>query len=514
MMFLRQSLRRKLIGLITAIASVTVLTASAGLGLYQWRHARYVLFEEESATAQMTADSSGAAILFADKTAASETLAALHNDGRVLRACLYDKGDFLTGHYLSTSSAEKCPDLAPASGVFTIHTLSLVQPVVVKGTRIGSLYLDISLAELRLLTARLAETALIATLLATLFALIVSAVTERWVSGPILNLTRTAVEITQGGSRKLRAERTSDDEVGLLIDQFNAMLDKITERESELRLAYEQLELKVQERTQTLQDEIAERKLIELDLGHAKDLAEAASKAKSSFLANMSHELRTPLNAIIGYSEMLVEDAEDPAHEAMRSDLRKILSSARHLLNLISDILDLSKIEAGQMKVYLEEVPAGVLVNDVLPIAEALVTTNHNRLTVENRASYASVHVDALRFRQCLLNLLSNASKFTESGVLTLRTEIRDRDGRSWVVWSVQDTGIGIAPEDVSKLFRSFSQVDGSATRRHGGTGLGLCITQELCRAMNGWIEVDSELHVGSTFRIWLPLSAPEGTPT
>ncbi len=509
MHLLSVSLRRKLILLITAVTSVTVLIACFGLGAYQWHHARNTLFEQEYTAAQMTADSSAAALLFGDNSAATETLSALRSDPRILSACLFDKIGQLAGSFRSQKNyGLSCPSRAPVAGTFTLHHLSIVRPVTIKGSQVGVLLFEVSLAELNRLTLSLIEVVLLATLCASLFALLLSSITERWVSRPIVELTQTAVQISQDGNSSLRATRTSNDEVGLLIDQFNSMLDRLHEREAELRGAHDLLEGKVKERTQTLQDEISERKLVELDLSHAKDLAEQANRAKSSFLANMSHELRTPLNAIIGYSEMLYEDAQDPSQEDMKSDLGKILSSARHLLAVISDVLDLSKIEAGQMKVHLEEVPVSLTVNDVLPIAEGLVKNSRNTLIVNDEAKGATTLVDALRFRQCLLNLISNACKFTKEGTITFSTAVREKQGVPWLVWSVGDTGIGIAAESLPNLFRSFSQVDASATRRHGGTGLGLCISQELCRAMGGWIEVQSEFGVGSIFQIWLPTVA------
>ncbi len=506
------SLRKKLILLITAVTSVTVLMACAGLGIYQWHHARNTLFEQEYTAAQITADSSAAALLFGDNISATETLSALRSDPRILSACLFSKNGQLTASFSSQKNhASPCPLAAPAANTFTLHELSILHPVTIKNSQVGVLLFEVSLAELNRLTLSLIEVGLLATLCASLFALLLSSITERWVSRPIVKLTQTAVQISRDGNSSLRATGTSNDEVGLLIDQFNSMLDRLQEREAELQNAHDLLEAKVNERTQTLQDEISERKLVELDLSHAKDLAEQASKAKSSFLANMSHELRTPLNAIIGYSEMLYEDAQDPSQDDMRDDLGKILSSARHLLAVISDVLDLSKIEAGQMKVHLEEIPVSLTVDDVLPIAEALVKNSRNALIIQHEAKGTTTRVDALRFRQCLLNLISNACKFTKDGTITFGTAMRERNATSWLVWSVQDTGIGIAAESLPNLFRSFSQVDASATRQHGGTGLGLCISQELCRAMGGWIEVHSELGVGSCFQIWLP-AAPSST--
>lgn len=508
MSMLRRSLRLKLIVLLTAVASLTVLIASTGLGAYQWQHARNSLYEQEFTTARMTADSSAAALVFNDQSAANETLAALSTDVRITKACLYNKSGSVVGRFSEGVGKQHgpCPALESARELFTLRQLHITRSVQVRGSQVGLLYLEISLADLQRFSIKLMEVLVLATLCATLFAFMISSVTERWVSGPIVELTHTALAIAQEGNATIRARRNTEDEVGVLIDQFNAMLDRLHEREAELRVSYDQLELKVQERTRSLQDEIAERKMVELALSQAKTAAEEGSRAKSSFLATMSHELRTPLNAIIGYSEMLFEDAQEDAQEGMRSDLGKILSSARHLLAIISDVLDLSKIEAGQMELTLEESSVKALVNDVLPMAEVLVRTKRNTLRVIDKVGDCTVQVDSLRFRQSLLNLISNACKFTSDGVITITTSMGQDATGSYIAWSVADTGIGIPEEHLARLFKSFSQVDSSVTRRFGGSGLGLCISQELCKAMNGRIEVESTFGVGSTFTIYLPL--------
>ena len=222
----------------------------------------------------------------------------------------------------------------------------------------------------------------------------------------------------------------------------------------------------------------------------------------------MSHELRTPLNAIIGYSEMLSEDAAADGNKEAAEDLEKVLSSARHLRGIISDVLDLSKIEAGQMSIFLEPSSANALLNDVSATAEVLSRNSGNKLSLKPLPDDCEIQVDPLRFRQCLLNLISNACKFTINGGVSISVESQATSKGKDLVWSVQDTGPGIAEADLQKLFKNFSQVDSSATRKFGGTGLGLAISQELCRAMGGYIDVQSTLNVGSTFSIHMPLTA------
>jgi signal transduction histidine kinase/DNA-binding response OmpR family regulator len=235
-----------------------------------------------------------------------------------------------------------------------------------------------------------------------------------------------------------------------------------------------------------------------------RELAEA-SKHKSQFLANMSHELRTPLNAIIGVTEMLREDASDLKREDEIEPLDRVLRAARHLLGLINDILDLSKVEAGKMEIHIEEFAIAPLVNDAVKTIETLAAKNNNRLVVDCAPEIGVMQADQTRVRQALLNLLSNANKFTEGGTVTINAQRHREAGRDWITMAVSDTGIGMTPEQVGKLFQEFSQADSSTTRKYGGTGLGLAISRRFCQLMDGDITVKSELGRGSSFTIRLP---------
>jgi signal transduction histidine kinase len=230
----------------------------------------------------------------------------------------------------------------------------------------------------------------------------------------------------------------------------------------------------------------------------SRQLAEA-SQHKSQFLANMSHELRTPLNAIIGVSEMLREDAQAAKQDT--EPLDRVLGAGRHLLALINDILDLSKIEAGRMELHLETFPLAPLIADVVKTIEPLAAKNGNRVTVHCDGAIGTLHADQMRLRQALLNLMSNANKFTERGAIAV--DARQADGS--VSISVADTGIGMTPEQMGKLFQEFSQADASTTRKYGGTGLGLAISKRFCQMMGGDITVESEPGRGSTFTIRVP---------
>jgi signal transduction histidine kinase len=237
----------------------------------------------------------------------------------------------------------------------------------------------------------------------------------------------------------------------------------------------------------------------------SRQLAEA-SQHKSQFLANMSHELRTPLNAIIGVSEMLREDAE-----ALKQDtepLDRVLGAGRHLLALINDILDLSKIEAGRMELQLEDFALAPLIDGVVKTIEPLAAKNENRVAVSCDGAIGTLQADQMRLRQALLNLMSNANKFTERGTIFVDARQAQENGRTWITIAVADTGIGMTPEQMGKLFREFSQADASTTRKYGGTGLGLAISKRFCEMMGGDITVESEVGRGSTFTIRLPRTA------
>ena len=251
--------------------------------------------------------------------------------------------------------------------------------------------------------------------------------------------------------------------------------------------------------------DIHDRVRAEAELRQAKEAAESASRVKSSFLANMSHELRTPLNAIIGYSEILLEDATDRDDKASMGDLEKIQAAGKHLLGLINDILDLSKIEAGRMDVYLEHVFLARLVDEVKTIVEPMMKKNGNKLTIESPPDIGSLQTDLTKLKQSIINLLSNAAKFTKEGTVTLRLSREDRDGAPWVKFEVVDSGIGMTEEQMGRLFQAFTQADSSTTRNFGGTGLGLTITRHFCAMLGGSIDVKSTPGQGSTFTIVLP---------
>jgi signal transduction histidine kinase len=256
----------------------------------------------------------------------------------------------------------------------------------------------------------------------------------------------------------------------------------------------------------------------------ARDEARRANQAKSSFLANVSHELRTPLHAIIGYSELLLEDALRAGDAAAVDYVRRVNAAGQHLLLLIDNLLDLSKIESGKMDLYLETFGIDRFVHEVVSTIKPLVDKNRNTLVVHLGEGVGAMHADTTKLRQALFNLLSNACKFTQDGTITLAVSREPAPGDSphtdgdwgagdWIVFRVTDTGIGISDEQIGRLFQEFSQADSSTRRKYGGTGLGLAITRRFCRMMGGDITVESQTGQGSSFTIRLPARVAERVP-
>ncbi|NJO40573.1 MAG: HAMP domain-containing protein [Cyanobacteria bacterium CRU_2_1] len=311
-----------------------------------------------------------------------------------------------------------------------------------------------------------------------------------------------------------------------------------------------ELAIVINEMLKTLEQYEGDRQKAAASLQKAKEAAEAANVAKSQFLANISHELRTPLNAIIGYSEMLAEEAQDLGEVVFVQDLRKIQMAGQHLLGLINDILDLSKIEAGRMTCDPEPFSMSVLIQEITTTIQPLLSKNNNTLSIHCPSSIGTMYADPTKVRQCLLNLLSNACKFTEQGTVTVVVERTEKWGNeeikgwedeayamtklekqknldasesahpltlpsphppiTWIIFKVSDTGIGMTSEQVEKLFQPFTQADPSTTRKYGGTGLGLAITKKLCQLMGGDIAVESAIGQGTTFIIRLPITIAE----
>ena len=293
------------------------------------------------------------------------------------------------------------------------------------------------------------------------------------------------------------ARRASQITAELVVEQFEKM-------EEVHRVLQEKaaVERKLRER---LSHELEESEARERELARAREAAEAANRSKSTFLANMSHELRTPLNAIIGYSELLQEEVVDLEMEDLAPDLQKINAAGRHLLALINDILDLSKIEAGKIELFLETFDLDIAIQEVVSTIAPLASKNGNRVEIKTVNELGTMNADLVRVRQCLFNLLSNACKFTHEGMVTLQVERTEPGDAARMIFSVTDSGIGMTPAQMAKLFQPFTQADASSTRKYGGTGLGLSITKRFAEMLGGSVTVTSEMGKGSTFTLEIP---------
>jgi signal transduction histidine kinase/DNA-binding response OmpR family regulator len=455
---------------------------------------------------------------------------AVSGNPDVVASAYYDADKHLLAKYIKPGADEFIPPPTRISGI--LSKLSSDNTVIYKALYspakkfLGTLYLKADFSQLA--GERLKEpmrAMIIALLVASGLAVLVAHTMQRRISMPITSLMSTARKVAESRDYSLRVAEGGDDEIASLIHSFNSMLTTIQQRDQEVQgartIAEEARErlrdsnARLEETNRTLDQKVRERTG---ELERAVLAAERANQAKSAFLAKMSHELRTPMNAIIGYSEILLEEAEEGADGATASDLTKILGAAKHLLSLINDVLDLSKIEAGKMELFLEDFDVLSAIRDVASTVEPLVQKKANALQIDCDESIGSMRADVTKVRQILFNLLSNASKFTEQGRVRLNVRRESFKGREWIVMAVSDSGIGMKPEEVARLFQAFTQADSSTASKYGGTGLGLAISRQFARLMGGDIFVESAVGAGSTFTVRLPVevrpSRPKPAPT
>ena len=468
------SIRGKLLVITMVTSMVAVIVACALFIWYDVKTFRKGMEENLRVVADGVAINSTPALEFDSLDSAKDILGALRAYEHVETAIIFDKAG-KTVSYRRADAREEPPPALRADGdpYFDGSHLQIFRSVRRGGETLGTVYIREDLEELHARVSTYTKAAAIVVLGSLLVALLLSSRLQKLISGPILSLAAVESRVSRERDFSLRAVKDTEDELGVLIDGFNEMLVQIQERDAELTVA--------------------------------KEAAEQANRTKSAFLANMSHELRTPLNAIIGYSEMLQEEAQDTGNEGAVPDLKKIHGAGKHLLALINDILDLSKIEAGKMELFLETFEVRSLVDEVRATIHPLIERNENVLEVDCPPEVNGMHADVTRVRQVLFNLLSNASKFTEKGTVRLVVRREDDVDGEWVLFRVSDTGIGMTPVQLGKLFQAFSQADASTSRKYGGTGLGLVICRRFAQMMGGDVSVESTYGEGSTFTARLP---------
>src|ERR1700722_10971828 len=512
------SIKRKLMLITMLTSGVAVVLSSAGFLVYDLISFRHSLSQDLVTQADIIGYNSAAAMAFKDESAATVTLSALQAKEDIVLAVLYARDGKIFAQYSHPTSPRPSPTLpAQARGYrFEGSYLEVFRDVTLNGEPVGTLFLQSDMRQWNLRAKRYATIFLSFVLISGFFALLVSSKLQKLISGPILHLEDTMRMVSATKSYEVRATKFYGDEIGRLIDGFNTMLSEIQHRDMALHHANDELKT----RTMQLEGEIVHRKEMQKELLAAKHAAEDANRAKSAFLANMSHELRTPLNAIIGYSEMLEEETHELGKVENVKDLQKIQGAGKHLLSLINDVLDLSKIEAGRMGLHLEAFDISQMIDEMVTTLHPAISKNSNTIRVHLAEDLGAMRADITKVRQILFNLLSNASKFTDHGTISVEVDRSSIGDQDWIRFQVSDTGIGITPKQKANLFQEFTQADVSISRKYGGTGLGLAISYRYAQLMKGRITVESEMGKGSVFTVHLPAKvtselteAPQAAP-
>lgn len=497
------SITKKLTLLMAGISAVSLILGAAAFASYEYVSLRRGLAQELTSEGAVVGLGATVPLQFENPGDAANVLATLEGSRHVIKAALYTAQGNLYAVYPRNLRPDDFPPRPTPGGEpiqITNGVMNLFTEIRTIDGLVGYIYIQSSMGELRsrILVALQIQFVILIAVFAVVF--LVSSRLQRTVTDPILRLADTAQRVCDEKDYTIRVgQQGGPAEIVRLGESFNNMIVAAHDRDLKLIDHQNRLEAQVSART----DELIR---VNSQLLVAKERAEDASTAKSAFLANMSHELRTPLNAILLYSELLQEDARDAGNAEAVGDLDRIRSSSRHLLTLINGILDLSKIEAGKMTLYLEDIDLGPLLADVAGTLQPLVEGKGNTLEIRQDASLRMLHTDLTKLRQILYNLISNACKFTEKGVITLEIARVGDEAH----FRVRDTGIGMTPDQLTRLFQEFTQAEASTSSKYGGTGLGLTISKKICELMGGRITVESQAGVGTTFTVMLPVTVKE----